>query len=78
MSLPVCGSGAEAYMSCVRVRRRRKPSTQVLVAAVARDRQAQQRADVDTGVTLNATGLYEYCFDVAIQAALNLARGLFG
>src|SRR6266436_3160640 len=54
----------------------RKPFPHFGFVAIARDGEAEQRTDVDAGVTLDALDRREYSFDVAVEAALHFARGL--
>jgi hypothetical protein len=59
-------------------RRCRQARPKVDLLAVRRNRQAVGRADVHTGIALDAQLVREVRLHVAVQAALDLARGLFG
>src|SRR5437868_3666304 len=55
-----------------------QPRPEVRFLAIARNRETLDRADIDTGVAFDAAGRHKASLDIAIQAALDLARGLFG
>src|SRR5262249_22256522 len=63
----------------LRVRRRRAQALpDVALLAVRRDGEARERAHVDAGVALDAQRVGEDGLNVAIEAALDLARDLLG
>src|SRR5579884_2152311 len=51
---------------------------QFLFVAIARDGEAEHRADVDAGIALDAARRSEDGLDVAVQTAQDFARGLLG
>src|SRR5277367_2800153 len=50
---------------------------QVFFHAVARDSEALHRANVDAGIALDAARCRELGLDIAVETALDFARGLF-
>ena len=77
MTRAVCGNAAETMQRLGEILRGRlQARAQVCLVTIARDGQAIDRTDVDTGIALDAQLRAEHRLHVAVEAALHFLRRL--